>query len=75
MNDDLHELEQIYGTSEPPAGELWSEWHVMCAQCHGRTSVLPTVDVSYNASLTLRGLGWKKTKADGWMCPECLKQP
>lgn len=43
---------------------------VECGRCGRREAV--ESDNSKSAPAEIRALGWKFTKADGWVCPDCL---
>ncbi len=46
---------------------------VECGRCEERES-LDGCQRSADAPQHARDIGWKLTKADGWVCPQCLTQ-
>lgn len=45
-------------------------WTVFCYVCANWIGEDPSRE---KAIQTARDAGWKRTKYDGWMCPECAK--
>jgi len=55
------------------ASRISREYSIACAKCdasdHERDSRTLRESESY-----WRSMGWKKTKAHGWVCPRCAKE-
>lgn len=53
-------------------GRITTEWTVWCGRC----AVWETNDVIHGKKSEfiagIRNSGWKRTKSDGWVCPDCL---
>lgn len=72
MTDGLAELEEIYwGRPDDPSGELRMSAEINCGLCNAWWTAL--VETRGKAAAMARQRGWRLTKWDGWVCPECAK--
>ncbi len=53
---------------------LW--WDVYCGCCGEYSEMFGPNLLSFPHSISkeLRDLGWKRTRSDGWICPDCVKE-
>jgi hypothetical protein len=57
-------------TTLPYKGRLSIEYWVSCGRCDGQVGL----GVGKNGAAEAVKRGWKLTRLDGWICPECRKK-